>query len=482
MWFIKLGSAIKGPFSEDQLAGMLTRGEFSKSHLVSSDRQRWEQAGFLVELLERRLGATTSGRTTGHRIPSVETGPKSWYYSNNGQKQGPLTYSEVKTLIRDKVITAETNIFSDQTRAWVPARDEPLLSSEFKKKPVNRAVLLASGVVSTGILVVAGFAAILLNSSPEPDNPIADGKPPVIDVSPLPDPENPSKPENVVVNVPQPDPSRPTVDFPQSTMSEVMEQKLTNSTGLVYLCTRCSIGTRVLDLTPLSSGTCFVVTKEGGVLTNRHVVDFMPKLSSNEKLAKFIAAERATCEKGGGQYSIGIYVFFGELKWELKILQMSDRYDLAIGKIERNKDCEFLSLSKSSSIRRTQKVYTVGFPGLASEAATSEDVALQDLLLRSKTSINEMVLPYEKIHTISDGSVERVTEFTNRVSVIQHTAKISQGNSGGPLLRADGTVIGINTFGKKDQDSLGVYLYSPEISQMRREIDEYVPGQVNWVE
>ena len=47
--------------------------------------------------------------------------------------------------------------------------------------------------------------------------------------------------------------------------------------------------------------------------------------------------------------------------------------------------------------------------------------------------------------SISDGIISKVT-VTGSVDIIEHTAPLNNGNSGGPLLNADNQVIGINEF------------------------------------
>ena len=64
-----------------------------------------------------------------------------------------------------------------------------------------------------------------------------------------------------------------------------------------------------------------------------------------------------------------------------------------------------------------------------------------------------------------------------------HTARIATGNSGGPLIARDGTVLGINTLGISVQMGKERVIqegqnYALTLPQLRKEIDQHVPGIV----
>ncbi len=79
-------------------------------------------------------------------------------------------------------------------------------------------------------------------------------------------------------------------------------------------------------------------------------------------------------------------------------------------------------------------------------------------------------------YSITDGIVSLLrTELGTEY--IQHSAPISGGNSGGPLIYDDGSVIGINTLVAFDKEKagVGVKYYAVSLNQALDEISRKVP-------
>ena len=111
--------------------------------------------------------------------------------------------------------------------------------------------------------------------------------------------------------------------------------------------------------------------------------------------------------------------------------------DYAVLRVPSATDLPYLALT--GSVGRLQNVVAAGFPTIILEA----DLNYQALIQGDPGAIPEMAL--------TQGQVTVVQNQENALPIIAHSATISPGNSGGPLVDACGRVVGINTFGRIDQ-------------------------------
>ena len=150
----------------------------------------------------------------------------------------------------------------------------------------------------------------------------------------------------------------------------------------------------------------------------------------------------------------------------------SDKPDLAIiqaaEKVEGRVALPLLA--ENREVDSGDTVYALGYPG-------STDEATLDII----TGDHEYAGSIEKV-TITSGIVSLHTTFNllgSSTRIIQHTAQINHGNSGGPLLDERGAVVGVNTWSYGQDVTTGDAKTnaSIEIDYVRDLLDEY---KIDW--
>lgn len=190
----------------------------------------------------------------------------------------------------------------------------------------------------------------------------------------------------------------------------------------------------------MSTGTGWLISGQRIVVTNNHVI-----------------------ESGTGGFRLG-YLVDGKVQViEAKLVRRLPEKDLAI--LEAVSDLPGRALALADyDVELASKVIAVGFPGTADmsvivDASTGEQ----------KTVGFALDDPNSYRPTWTEGVVSRqLTRFPAKdVRVVQHSAAINHGNSGGPLFDPCGRVVGVNTFGAVLDQPQGVF-YSIHPSELVR--------------
>ncbi|MBQ7170603.1 MAG: Do family serine endopeptidase [Synergistaceae bacterium] len=143
-------------------------------------------------------------------------------------------------------------------------------------------------------------------------------------------------------------------------------------------------------------GSGFIVSKEGRILTNNHVVDGVDKITVSLQL-----------EDGSKK------------TYPAKILGNDPTYDLAVIKIEPDGNLPVLELGDSDAVEVGEFVIAIGNPFGFEQTVTAGVISAKN----------------RSIHA----------QDVNFDDFLQTDAAINPGNSGGPLLNMAGEVVGINT-------------------------------------
>jgi len=171
----------------------------------------------------------------------------------------------------------------------------------------------------------------------------------------------------------------------------------------------------------VGGGSGFIISKDGLVVTNKHVV----------------LDEQA-------DYSI---LLNNEHTYTAKVLARDPVNDLAILKIETDEDLPVLELGDSDSIKIGQTAIAIG--NALGEFRNTVSVGVISGLARS----------------VMTGGGSFSEELTN---LIQTDASINPGNSGGPLLNIAGQVIGINTAVAQGAQGIG---FAIPINEVKNSIE-----------
>ena len=166
-------------------------------------------------------------------------------------------------------------------------------------------------------------------------------------------------------------------------------------------------------------GSGFIISSNGHVATNRHVI--------------------ADAEQAVVLYCEGDRVFMRNAE----LVGVSSTADLAILKIDPIPSTAVVEIANTELVAG-QAVMTVGFPGVID---TGSWATLEGVEIGGKSGEGRITSPEARgdfVPAVFPGAVAKCMTDSG-VRWVLHSAKISGGNSGGPLIDADGRVCGINT-------------------------------------
>ncbi len=200
----------------------------------------------------------------------------------------------------------------------------------------------------------------------------------------------------------------------------------------------------------LGSGTGILIgTEEGAqhVVTNYHVAVEFDGMKADD-FAELLK-ENGYPEDTKAEYEIRISVR-RDVSIKADVVNSSKEGDFCILKMEQPiYDREPLVLADVTDVTATEPVYALGFPG----AVEGDDLG----------KITEALYTPEDV-TVTSGIVSKLAQssYTGAtISTIVHSAAISAGNSGGPLVNDKGYVVGLNTYGYEAN-----YFYSTDIKEV----------------
>lgn len=205
----------------------------------------------------------------------------------------------------------------------------------------------------------------------------------------------------------------------------------------------------------VGTGTGFLVSGRRMVVTNNHVVSLTRQVNGQ------------TVQPTQINFLIGIIRNGQPVLIRARLVNTTAERDLAL--LEASEDLPGRAFTIADyDPKRDIDVEAIGFPAIADVAFDVQAGAMRDL------SVGQL----EPIKT--QGRVQRIFDLTRAIisgrpltaHVIQHTAVISGGNSGGPLFNRCGQVIGVNTFTAQNSQAVAAAFHavsSREVARFLRE-------------
>ncbi|MCM1506050.1 MAG: trypsin-like peptidase domain-containing protein [Ruminococcus flavefaciens] len=197
----------------------------------------------------------------------------------------------------------------------------------------------------------------------------------------------------------------------------------------------CCLTNKSGDILGGGTGTGFFVGTEGEnpqyLITNNHVVDDY-------------------VNGGEGEY------LNNNTRWEVRVYYGKDEYEQAyVVDCDSLRDVAIVKLDKPTDKRKPIKLRAVD------DSAQGEKVFCVGYPADADNELKEAVSKWGKDDaTITTGTISRLLTLSNKAGekAIQTDAEINHGNSGGPMVDTDGNVIGINSWGvREDETSRQIY-------------------------
>lgn len=132
--FVRIRGQVQGPYTIEKLQALVRRGQLSRLHEVSADKNVWKQASEYPVLFATTAGDAVRSHGEARRAsesissdipdlePSFDIQKGSWHYSNDGAQKGPVSFEQLRGLANSGSIGPDDLVWTEGMSEWAPAR------------------------------------------------------------------------------------------------------------------------------------------------------------------------------------------------------------------------------------------------------------------------------------------------------------------------------------------------------------------------
>lgn len=171
--YIRLRGKMQGPYSTEQLQAFARRGQFSRTHEVSSDGVSWVRASNYPQLFSNEIKVLDASQpvSTTTVQDEIRIGPPQggrqkpggggeWHYTIGGAELGPVDFATLQGLVSQGRLGASDVVWTDGMADWLPPSRVPALAGAGSGGADSGQSAAPAGVGGTG-----GVTAQMLRAS-----------------------------------------------------------------------------------------------------------------------------------------------------------------------------------------------------------------------------------------------------------------------------------------------------------------------------
>lgn len=472
-WYLRSRGRVRGPFSYPQLELMRNRGQLAQFDELSQDRKNWTPAGRVAGLFGSTPAAgATSGSDPAMTAAAPAQSAEGWYCNTLTGTVGPVAIAHVVSLLHGGRLSGNSLVWKAGFPAWVAVRDVPdlachLPSSQLAginsgvggatagnfsstRSPLSAtratwflAVAAALSVLTAAIAVLALFMSNSKKTAQPPgagDNHRAESRAP-----------------------------HPAADV---SLSALALNQMRDKMGIVVSgFTVTNLKTGVSAETRCRKATCFAISKDGYMLTNKTLVEDHQNLTRAEEKIK-------EARKNSYEIRPRLWVHFGRDKdrYDVESATPVGNFEFAILKVTRQKPFPFLTLAPRIKTIQGTRVYALGYPEAVSPRLSLDEALKKPPQNQGDDSGNILDDANWSLDPQPGSAIDLVHD-EHDTKYIQYTALAGR-IRWGPLVLDDQTVVGINvpdSFEPEEAEGGAKKFFALLLSQAGAELNRIVP-------